>query len=289
MNQRRWKPSQKLASKSHGNPIRRYPVVSYFVLAYTISWLGGLAVTAPHWIRGEAIPKMSGLMMFPAMLLGPSVAGIALTTATQGRAGLRSLVSRMRRIGSPRWLATVAIPPALVTAVLFGLKIFISPVFAPNLFLIGYSFGCAAGFFEEIGWMGFAFPLMRVKRSAIGAAISLGLLWAVWHIPVIDYLGSATPHGRYWLPFFLAFTAAMTAVRVLICWTYSNTNSVLLAQMLHASSTGALAAFGPVRVTPGEEALWYAVYAMILWTIVAVIVAHFGTTLVSDRPNQARP
>jgi membrane protease YdiL (CAAX protease family) len=145
------------------------------------------------------------------------------------------------------------------------------------------------GFFEEIGWMGFAFPLMRPKRSAIGAAISLGLLWAVWHIPVIDYLGSATPHGRYWLPFFLAFTAAMTAVRVLICWTYSNTNSVLLAQMLHASSTGALAVFSPVRVTPGEEALWYAVYAMVLWTIVAVIVAHFGTTLASDRSNHARP
>jgi hypothetical protein len=80
----------------------------------------------------------------------------------------------------------------------------------------------------------------------------------------------------------------MTALRVLICWIYSNTSSVLLAQILHASSTGALAAFSPVRVTAGEEALWYAVYAVVLWTVVAAIVAHLGTTLVNDRSKRAR-
>lgn len=275
------------ASKLPGNLIRRHPTVSYFALAYTISWLGGLAVTAPYWMRGEAVPKLSGLMMFPAMLLGPSVAGVALILATQGRAGLRNLLSRMRRTGPRRWLAALTIPPGLVIVVLSGLRIFVSTVFAPNCFWIGFSFGCAAGFLEEIGWTGFAFPMMRLKQSALRAGIWLGLLWAVWHLPVIDYLGSATPHGKYWLLFFLAFTAAMTGMRVLICWIYSNTNSVLLAQMLHASSTGALAAFSPVRVTAGEEAFWYAVYAMVLWTIVAAIVAHFGTNLANGRSKQA--
>jgi membrane protease YdiL (CAAX protease family) len=276
-----------VSAKSPKNILRRHPAVSYFVLAYTISWLGAFAVTAPHWMRGEVVPKMSGLMMFPAMLLGPSVAGIALSMATHGRAGLRNLLSRMRQIGSYRWLAALAIPPGLVIALLFGLKTFVSPVFAPNLFLIGLLFGCAAGFVEEIGWTGFAFPIMRLSQSEFGAGISLGLLWAFWHLPVIDYLGSATPHGRYWLPFFLASTAGMTAVRVLICWIYSNTNSVLLAQMLHASSTGALATFSPFRVTAGEEALWYALYAVGLWMIVAAVVAQFGTTLANKQPKQA--
>jgi hypothetical protein len=44
---------------------------------------------------------------------------------------------------------------------------------------------------------------------------------------VINFLG--TLHGTYWFPFFVAFTAAMTAMRVLICWIYANTKSVLLA------------------------------------------------------------
>jgi hypothetical protein len=61
------------------------------------------------------------------------------------------------------------------------------------------------------------------------------LMWGLWHAPVIDYLGTATPHGHSWFSFFLAFTAAMTAMRVLIAWLYSNTKSVLLAQLMHVS------------------------------------------------------
>ena len=97
---------------------------------------------------------------------------------------------------------------------------------------------------------------------------------------MINHLGSAVPHGKYWLPFFLSFTAAMTALRVLICWVYANTESVLLAQMLHASSTGALAVFSPTGVTAGQEVLWYAVYGVLLWAVVAIIVANHGTALV---------
>jgi membrane protease YdiL (CAAX protease family) len=257
----------------------RNPLITYFVVAYSISWAGGLAVTARYWMRADAVPKMSGLLMFPAMLVGPSAAGLLLTYMTLGKAGVRSLFSRIQRIGSPRWLAALAIPPGLVLAVLLVLKTVVAPVFTPNHFWIGLAFGGAAGFFEEIGWTGFAFPMMRRGHSAIGAGILLGLLWSVWHIPVIDYLGSATPHGPYLLQFFLAFLAAMTAIRVLICWVYCNTGSLLLAQMLHASSTGALAVLGPSQVTARQEAMWYAVYALGLWTVVAVITKRLGPSL----------
>jgi len=151
------------------------------------------------------------------------------------------------------------------------MKTFVSPVFAPNRFFAGMGFGFVAGFFEEIGWMGFAFPKMRGKDNFFAPAILLGLLWGTWHIPVIDYLGTSTPHGALWLPFFLAFTVAMTAMRVLIAWIYSNTNSILLSQLLHAASTGSLVIFSPARVTAAQESLWYVVYAAALWLVVAVI------------------
>lgn len=124
-----------------------------------------------------------------------------------------------------------------------------SPIYKPNLFLAGLAFGLIAGFFEETGWTGFAFPAFCRTHSAFASAILLGLLWSAWHIPVIDYPGTATPHGPWWLEYFLAFAFAMTAIRVLISWLYVNTGSVLLAQLVHAASTGALVVLSPSRVS----------------------------------------
>lgn len=194
--------------------------------------------------------------------------------------GLQDLGARMRRFRVPaRCYALLAIPPALILAVLVCIKVLASPVFAPNRFGVGVLFGCVAGFFEEIGWTGYAFPKMLRRRGPFSASVVLGLLWGIWHFPVVDYLGAATPHGSYWPRFFLAFVALVTAIRVLIGWLYVNTQSVLLAQMMHASSTGSLVVFGPARVTAFEEALWYAVYALGLWIVVAVVVVRWGTHL----------
>jgi len=253
--------------------LRRYPVITYFTLTFAVSWLGALAVAAPPLLRHEPFPKVTGILMFPAMLLGPSLSGLLLTRIFDGPPGLRDLFSRLVRMRvPPRCYAILLIPPIIVGSVLLGLKTFVSPLYAPGHFWMGVLFGCPAGFFEEIGWTGFAFPRMTRALNPLAAAILLGLLWGLWHLPAIDYLGTSTPHGKYWLPFFAAFTVAMTAMRVLISWIYSKTGSVLLAQLLHASSTGALVIFSPPRVTAAQEAFWYLVYGLALWGIVAAVV-----------------
>lgn len=260
--------------------LARHSVFVYFALTFTISWLGAFAVALPHLLRHEPLPQLTGILMFPAMLLGPSIAGIVLTRIVDGKSGLRDLGSRLIRgnVGT-RWYAPLLIPPALILLVLFCMKTFASPVFAPNFFLIGFLFGIPAGFLEEIGWMGFAFPKMRSPQNALAPAILLGLLWGTWHLPVINYLGTATPHGRYWFPFFLAFTAAMTATRVLICWTYANTKSVLLTQFMHVSSTSSLVIFSAPRASAPQEVMWYGIYAIALWVVVAVVTAKFSKRL----------
>jgi membrane protease YdiL (CAAX protease family) len=258
----------------------RYAVVTYFALTFLVSWTGALALAAPSLNRQQPLPKMTGILMFPVMLLGPSVVGIVLTRIVDGKSGLRVLFSQMFRARLPLgWYMALLIPPILVLTVLFFLQKFVSPVYAPNNFFIGILFGIPAGFLEEIGWTGCAFPKMRSQSNGLSPSILLGALWALWHLPVINYLGTAIPHGIYWLPFFLAFSLAMTAMRVLIAWMYTNTKSVLLAQLMHVSSTGSLVILSPACVTARQETIWYALYGTALWVIVGIVVKKFGRRL----------
>lgn len=251
--------------------IQRHPIVSYFILAYTISWLGAFLVVSSKVIQGETIARLDGLLMFPVMLLGPSIVGITMTAIINGKSGLKNLFSRMGkwRVGI-QWYAALLIPPVLILVVLLSLRTLISPVFTPNLNLLGVVYGIVPGFLEEIGWTGFAFPKLQSKYGTLTGSLILGVLWGLWHLPVIDFLGAASPHGAYWLPYALAFIIAMTAMRVLIVWLYTNTKSILLAQLLHASSTGFLVVLSPLAASAGQEALWYWVYATLLWVVVAI-------------------
>jgi len=264
-----------------GTLIRHHQVSSYFVLTFAISWIGALLVAAPHLKRHAPLPKMTGILMFPAMLLGPALTGVILARVVDGKNGMRDLSYRIfRRRISPWWYAALLIPPTLILALLFCLERFVSSDYAPNWFLTGIFFGIPAGLIEEIGWTGYIFPKMRADRNALGASILLGALWGLWHLPVVNYLGTATPHGSYWLSFFLVFTLAMTAMRVLICWIYSNTISVLTAQLMHVSSTGALVVFSAPRVTAAQEVMWYGIYGALLWLVVGLVVRLCGKHLV---------
>src|SRR5437773_8695819 len=129
--------TQTPALSEHQNFVVRHPAITYFVLTFDVSWLGAFAVTALHLPRGEAISKFAGLMMFPAMLLGPCAAGILLAWLIDGSIGLRDLFSRMRGIRVPaRWYAALLISPVLVLAVFFLMKTFVSAVFSSIRFFV---------------------------------------------------------------------------------------------------------------------------------------------------------
>jgi len=124
---------------------------------------------------------------------------------------------------------------------------------------------------------------MRLKHSILAASLILGLAHGVWHI-VADYFGSSRTLGGYWLPHFaLMWCFAMVALRVIIVWVYENTESVWLAQLTHASSTGFLIVLSPSPITPASETLWYGVYGIILWAVAAIIIVRNRSLLLNSQ------
>src|SRR6516165_10048680 len=185
-------PSKPTPPHGRQTLVLRHPVGAYFVLTFAVSWTGALALAAPILLRHESLPTRTGILMFPVMLLGPSVTGIFLTGVTAGRAGLVDLVRRLTTWRfAPIWYAALLIPPLLILTVLSCLAAFADRAYAPNRFFMGLFFGIPAGLLEEIGWMGYAFPRMRSEANSFAPAVLLGLLWSTWHIPVVDFLGAA--------------------------------------------------------------------------------------------------
>jgi membrane protease YdiL (CAAX protease family) len=266
--------------------VRRWPVVCYFVLAYALSGIGLLVIGLPRLDHPTGQPA-SALAVFPVMVVGVGLLGVGLTAATDGKPGVAELWSRVRRPVHRRWYLVLLIPPGAILVVLGLLRAFVSSRFTPQVFLFGIAAGALAGFCEEFGWTGFAYPRMSSRLGALRAALLLGLLWGLWHFPVADSLGAASPHGSYFPEFFAAFVAMLVALRVLIAWVYTNTGSLRMAQLLHACSTGFLVILSPAAVSAGQEALWYLGYAGVLWLVALAVVALKGSTLTGTRPIAA--
>src|SRR5258707_9877426 len=57
--------------------LRKHPALNYFLLTFAVSWTAAFLVAAPKLLQSGPLPKLTGILMFPAMLHGPSFAGIA--------------------------------------------------------------------------------------------------------------------------------------------------------------------------------------------------------------------
>ena len=167
--------------------VRRHPLASYFGFAFLLSWGGFSLAVAPRLLRGESVRALDTLIVFPILVLGVGIGGALQTVLIDGADGLRELRSRMDRwqVGLRWYAVALASPTCLILAILSSLRA-LAPDFGPNHVWVGALFGVLPGFSEEIGWTGFALPRMLSGRSALAASIRLGLLWGLWHLPVVD-------------------------------------------------------------------------------------------------------
>jgi len=275
--------------------ITQHPVLTYYALTFVISWGGVLLVVGgPGGIPGTP-EEFKRLLPFaiPALLAGPSVAGILLTDLVSGRAGFRELLSRLLRwrVGA-RWYAVALLTaPILMTAVPLALSL-ISPVFLPgivttsdkaSLLLFGIAWGLIVGFFEELGWTGFAMPRLRRRYGVLTTGLLMGVLWGAWHVLTNDLWGGGAYSGELPLALFLTvngfnfLVGQLPAYRVLMVWVYDRTGSLLVAMLMHASLTSGMLILTSTALSGVSLLTWLVVLAAVLWVVVAAVaVASHG-------------
>ena len=263
------------------NFCKKYALWVFFVLAFALSWGCLLLVIGPGGFMGtEQVDEAKMPLVYLAVLVGPSAAGLLLTGFTQGRVGLKSLRSRLFnwRVGG-RWyaLAFLTAPLAMVVT-LFALSI-IYPTILPGIaladnalsfILTGIAGGLSAGIFEELGWTGFAVPQLRQRYGILQTGLVMGLLWGAWHFPLFVGNGRTAPDISPIIYLAVLLFSFLPAYRVIMVWIYDRTQSLFIAMLMHMSLTASTLIFQPQVI--GLPALIFdLILAAILWGTVAVI------------------
>jgi len=173
----------------------------FFIFTFMWSWLfWGILI-----IFGQGITQE---MHFPIMLLGafgPAVGALASTYTTQEKGSLKKFIKQFLslKFGWKAWLAIFIVPCisgiiAWIIPEFFGEdrlppllpNIFIFPAYIILMVFLG-------GGQEEIGWQGYIMPKLEKRYGLIIAGFILGIVWAVWHLPLWFVAGATQNYMNF--------------------------------------------------------------------------------------------
>ncbi len=192
---------------------------------------------------GLAPPGNTGLFggRGPVFLLGvfaPALVALALTAQAEGRSGVTRLLARIGhwRVGA-RWYAVAIgyfVVIKLAAALVHRVVIDEWPPFGGTpvaLIILGIAMSTWVQAGEEVGWRGYALPRLAQYLGLGGASLVLGVVWAVWHMPLFILPDSGSTGQSF--PAYLLQVIPMSVVLAFLYW--RTDGSLLLAMLMHAS------------------------------------------------------
>ena len=210
-------------------------LAAFFVIAFGLAWgILALYLFAVDWAAATFGPISGTHPLFMLAVYSPAIAAIGLVMAHGGRRALRRFLGRLLlwRTSWP-WalLLLVGLPLVFVVGALLKGNLATAPLLtepAPVL-LAAMAFMVVLGPIEEIGWRGFALPLLQRRMAPFWAGMLLGLIWGLWHLPA--FFLSGTPQGDWgFLPFFIGSVAVSLVLTPLF---NHSRGSILLAMLFH--------------------------------------------------------
>ncbi|MGB7761927.1 MAG: type II CAAX endopeptidase family protein [Bryobacteraceae bacterium] len=241
-----------------------------FLITWTCWWILVPQARAQRTVYGQ----------FPFMLLyilggaGPTIAAYAAVLATPSQSPLREYHSRLFRWRVSGWwfLVALALPVALVLASV-GIAVSVHPglaralpvrpwyTFVPLFFVM-----IAGGGLEELGWRGVAQPEMERVLTRPVAAVLVGAIWSLWHLPLF-----ALPGVHQYGTDFPLFAIAAIGGALILAWLYGRTRSILLCIFFHASWNAAATGLA----IPSSQHLPTLLGAC-LWVLVGALLLALG-------------
>jgi uncharacterized protein len=230
-----------------------------------------------------------GLFYLIVQPMTPTISALIICAICGGGKGVRELLSRLRpwqsgvesRTAILWWFACIAMMSGL-SLIVAGMRYFVAEPgsFSWNPGEIGLL--NAAGWFmaamfldgggtgEELGWRGFAAPILQDRYSPVKATVILGVLWSIWHMPIKEDLvmGGGAAFAAYYIP----FTIGLIALTVLMLF-YSNKlgGTALIAIVMHGLYNDSVKLSGDFELRADISPFLWSLVETLPYVVIALI------------------
>jgi uncharacterized protein len=255
--------------------------VSFAILAFGISW----AIWSPL-VLSTAVAQNTQWLLYYAGVLGPTVAAV-LCASLSSESG--SLLRRIRHWRVPLvWYGVALVLPFAMRGAAVG-SIFLhehrswnAGLRSTELILSTTGLMLLLAPFEEIGWRGYALPILQREHTPLISSLIVAGMWALWHLPLawasVGYQRSQTPWS-YMMWFFIT----IVPLSCLATWLFNRSGeSVLVVSLFHVAVN--LADF--VLILPAATGQVVLIITFILTTAIAGLV--YWIDRLGMRPDATR-
>lgn len=178
--------------------IREYPIWSFLIINYMISW-SFLYPCYQLILENEEITPLALIGIIGAY--GPSIAAVIIHWVID-KSTVKSLLMKVLKFRiSIKDLAVIVLIPIALYIVCLGLAIYMiggegsfDPIKALSgifsWFILALPFGPMG---EELGWRGYMLPKLLKSYGVIRSTVLVGLAWGVWHLASFTFPGAAIP------------------------------------------------------------------------------------------------
>jgi membrane protease YdiL (CAAX protease family) len=290
----------------------KYSLVIYLLLANGITWLCWIPGLVSNAQQGYIMPNfdtyailfktgfsnpqhMWFAVAFQLGVYGPLIGGLVAIWMDGGRKGIEDLWNRITRwnIGGRWYIAALAITflltgiPVGIFALTGGFALSTIPiVYVLFAFLVQL---LTSGFGEEPGWRGFLLPRLQTRFDGEKYIWILGLIWAVWHYPIVIIQTLSMMQNVTVLQMLITIlmglvgqTMSLIGMTYIYVWLYHQTNSVFLVIVFHALSNLFNTWFPSFLSNPQAVGL---LPALMPWVIVIFLQRGLGKDQFPGKPK----
>ncbi|MFX1281937.1 MAG: type II CAAX prenyl endopeptidase Rce1 family protein [Promethearchaeota archaeon] len=258
--------------------IKKYPLISYFIIAWIATWL----LVLPLILTEFGFISVNSNWHFLGAL-GPTISAVLVTYISEKKEGIKNLskTSFKWKVG-PFWILFSALIMPIFLLLTIGLNLIFTgdminlwaylsdnkitdPI---SIFIWIWVGAISYGLFEEIGWRGYALPRLQEKYNPLIATILLTIGWAFWHFPLFFY--------RLSIQMFFGWFFGLFMGAIILTFLFNSSGKSAFVAILFHITNNIVWLFNIVEVQ---------MYVTIMLIILVVIILIIGRTQLSLNKN----